>query len=179
MTFELRGYQANIIELLRREISQPKIAERKMRPILCLPTGSGKTVTFSHIADKAILKGSRVSVVCHRTELLQQAKKTMEQYGVDMGAVSFGMVQTYARSPHKIPEAELVIVDECHTGNFRRYLNLLAERSPDTQVIGATATPISASNKRPLWQSFDSVVSPVQISELIEDGYLSIPEYIK
>lgn len=176
---QLRPYQQKAIELLRTEISQQKVDGRRPRPILCLPTGAGKTVTFSNLTDQAILKGSRPGLVCHRTELVQQAQKTMREYGVDMKAVNFGMVQTYVRSPYKIPKMDVCIIDECHIGNFRRFIDLLIERNPSVQIIGATATPLAASNKKPLNQLFDSVISPVQIKDLIEDGYLSEPEYVK
>jgi superfamily II DNA or RNA helicase len=165
MSFNLRQYQTESIELLRKS---------GKRPILCLPTGAGKTVTFSHLAERAIEKGSKVHVVCHRKELIEQARDTMKAYGVPMHMVSFGMVQTYNRSPHKIPEAELTIIDECHIGDFRKFCD---EVTGKTFIIGATATPISANKKHPLNETFDSIVDPIQIPELIDQGFLSKPVY--
>lgn len=169
MKHQSRPYQTESAHLLR-----DAIRSGASRPILGMPTGSGKTFTFSFIAELALKKGSRVGVVCHRTELVEQARDTMEAYGLPVDQISFGMVQTYVRSPHKIPPMDLCIIDECHIGNFRRFIDLL----PDTvQVIGATATPVGASNKNPLNKVFDAVVYPVQIQELIEQGYLSRPVY--
>jgi len=165
MRFQLRPYQLNAIDQLRKA---------GKRPILCLPTGAGKTVTFSHLAESAIKKGNTVHVVCHRKELIEQARKTMKAYRIPMHLVKFGMVQTYVKSPHKIPPAALTIIDECHIGNFRKFCELVEGK---TFIIGATATPISASKKQPLNQTFDSIVCPVQIPELIDDGYLSKPIY--
>lgn len=169
MKFTLRPYQTKSADLLR-----DAIRKGKKRPILGLPTGAGKTVTFSFIAELAMNKNSRVGVVCHRTELIEQARDTMNAYGLPIQWITFGMVQTFVRSPHKIPNLDLVIIDECHIGNFRRFIDLLPE---SVQVIGATATPISASKKKPLNQTFDAVVYPVQISELIQKNYLSKPIY--
>jgi len=173
MIFTLRPYQKNTVSLLRDCILKNK-ATPKFSPIICLPTGAGKTVTFSYLAEQAQRKGSRVGIVCHRKELIHQAEKTMKAYGLNPLMLSFGMVQTYVRSPHKIPPMDICIIDEAHFGNFRRFVDLLPT---SVLVIGATATPIGASKKKPLNQVFSDVVCPVQISELIKDGYLSKPIY--
>ena len=171
MKFKLRPYQTESVNLLRDVIIK---SESRSIPILCLPTGAGKTVTFSSIAEAAQRKHKRVGIVCHRTELVEQARSTLIAYGLNPLLLTFGMVQTYARSPHKIPEMDVCIIDECHIGNFRKFIDLL----PDSvQVIGATATPVSSSNKNPLNKTFTDVVAPVQILELIKDGFLSKPVY--
>lgn len=170
MKFTLRPYQVESKSLLRKEI-----VSGAKRPILCLPTGAGKTVTFSDIIESANKKGNKALVAAHRTELVDQSKKTVQAYGLNPLMNYFGTVQTFVRSPHKIPkDISLCIVDECHIGNFRRFLDLLPE---NVQVIGATATPISASNKDPLRNAFDAVCSPVQIHDLIDEGFLSSPTY--
>lgn len=174
MKFTLRKYQNESANLLRDVLIKARATNRRALPILCLPTGAGKTVTFSDIAEKAQRKGSRVGVCCHRKELIEQAKETMQAYGINPLLVSYGMVQTFVKSPHKIPDVDLWIIDECHIGNFRRFVDLIPER---VQIIGATATPISATKKHPLREVFTDVVCPVQINELIEDGFLSRPTY--
>ena len=166
--FHLRPYQIKAVEQLRSEI-----INGSKRPILCLPTGAGKTVTFSYLAELAQKKLSKVGVVCHRIELIEQAKETMTAYGLNMHAISFGMVQTYARSPEKIPQMDLCIIDECHIGNFKKFIEIMEETQPMCKIIGATATPLSASKKQPLRNVFSSVIAPVQIPELIKNGYLS------
>lgn len=167
MKFNLRPYQVETLNLLRDEIKKGV-----KRPIICLPTGAGKTVTFSHLAEAVIQKGGSVLVVCHRKELVEQARKTMEAYGVDLLKVRFGMVQTFVRSPHKIPAHTVCIIDECHIANFRRFMDLL----PDyVTIVGATATPKSANKKHPLRKDFGGVVCPVQIKELVDNQYLAKP----
>lgn len=179
MKFVLRRYQSNAIGLIRDCIIKLtdkiyRLFGRKPRVILVIPTGGGKTVCFSSMAEQAQIKGSRVSVVAHRGELLDQAEETMKTYGINPLMINYGMVQTYVRSPHKIPEMDLCIIDECHIGNFRRFVDLLPNH---VQVIGVTATPLGSSKKMPLRETFDAVVCPVQISELIEKEYLSKPVY--
>lgn len=169
MKFKLRPYQEDTIEQLRQAFRNGS-----KRPILCLPTGAGKTVTFSQIADASTKKGNRVLVVCHRKELIEQARNTMMAYGVDLLRVRFEMVQTLARSPQKIPSCSVCIIDECHIGNFRKFVEMLP---PTVMIIGATATPISATKKKPLRNTFTSVIAPVQISDLVDQGYLAKPTH--
>jgi superfamily II DNA or RNA helicase len=169
MRFTLRPYQEEAIKMLR-----DSVISGKKRPILCLPTGAGKTVTFSHLADLAIRKGNKVMVLCHRRELISQARNTMYAYGVDVSMVYFEMVETLARKKSIPQDFKMCIIDECHTANFFKILDILPEH---VQVIGATATPISASNKNPLRNFFDEVVNPVSISDLIAQGSLSEPVY--
>lgn len=172
MKFNNRPYQGDAIKLLGEAIIKAK--PKRCIPILGMPTGAGKTVTFSMITERAQKKGRRVGVVCHRNILANQAKDTMHRYGLNPLMIYYGTVQTYVRSPHKIPEVDLWIIDECHIGNFRKFVDLIPE---NVQIVGATATPISASNKTPLRDTFTDVVYPVQISELIELGFLSSPVY--
>lgn len=174
MKFTLRPYQSESATLLRKVLIKARTTSSRSLPILCLPTGAGKTVTFSYIAEQAQKKGSRVGVLCHRTELIDQAKETMTAYGINPLMVYYGMVQTYVKSPHKIPDVDLWIIDECHIGNFRKFVDMIPDH---IQIIGATATPIGASKKKPLRDVFTDVVCPVQINELIEGGFLSRPRY--
>lgn len=168
MKFNLRPYQKQAIDLVKSEMQK-----KKNRVILCLPTGAGKTVTFSYLTELAQKKGSKVGVVCHRKELIDQAKSTMESYGLNMSDITFGMVQKYMRNKENIPKMDLCIIDECHIGNFKKFIDVMNEEQPMCKIIGATATPISSSNKNPLRNVFSTVVSPVQIADLIEDNYLS------
>jgi len=42
-------------------------------------------------------------------------------------------------------------------------------------VIGATATPYRDRGMRPLIEDYDTIIEPVTISSLIEQGYLAYP----
>ena len=53
--------------------------------ILVLPTGTGKTVVFAHIAADAVSKASRVLILAHREELIDQAVDKL-QTAVDVRA---------------------------------------------------------------------------------------------
>ena len=77
--FELRPYQA--------EAKQSILAawdEGHRKTLLVLPTGCGKTVVFSSVAENQVNKGHRVLIMAHRGELLDQAAdKLKEATGLD------------------------------------------------------------------------------------------------
>jgi superfamily II DNA or RNA helicase len=63
---------------------------------------------------------------------------------------------------------DLLVVDEAHIGNFRKVLEGF-----EGFVIGATATPVS---NPPLKDSYNTIVCPVGIEQLIKDNWLAVPK---
>ncbi|HEY8424388.1 MAG TPA: DEAD/DEAH box helicase family protein, partial [Limnochordales bacterium] len=61
----MRDYQQAAVEAVEREFRRGVT-----RQLIVLPTGTGKTVIFSHVAKR---RGGRTLVLAHRTELLDQA----------------------------------------------------------------------------------------------------------
>jgi len=61
----LRPYQHQLITEIR---GRYQLGDRSVLAVL--PTGGGKTVCFSYIAEQAAIKGNRVCVMVHRAELL-------------------------------------------------------------------------------------------------------------
>lgn len=165
----LRPYQITATDMVREQF-----ATDSHRPILCLPTGAGKTVSFAHICRLSQQRGKSVLIAAHRIEILTQAKNTLSRFLPNLNGINFSMVQSMQRSAKHIPPHDILICDECHIGNFR---NVLSSPLVSKYVLGVTATPISASNKNPLRDIFNSVVAPVQINDLIADGYLAEPIY--
>ena len=150
-----------------------------------MPTGSGKTFTFSDISKSVVEKGGDALILTDRIELLTQAGGALSRIGLEFGEIKsggkldltykchVGMVETFSRRARKYPELlekyKLVIIDECHKGNFRKVIKSF----PDTTyIIGATATPLSTSKADPLKNYFNDIVCPVDIPDLIKDGYL-------
>ena len=66
MTPTLRPYQAVAVQAIRLAF-----ANRRRSVLFVLPTGGGKTVVFSHIAEQAAAKGNRIGILVHRVELLE------------------------------------------------------------------------------------------------------------
>lgn len=159
--YQLYDYQLLAVNQLREKMRDHK------RVCLCLPTGGGKTIIFSDIANKAIEKGKRVMVCVHRTELKEQAEKTSKATVV--------MVETLNNQIKagkiNINEFDLIIIDEVHIGNFRKVLETY-----EGYVIGATATPVTINKLYPLCNLLNDIVIPISINELIDLGRLSNPK---
>ena len=106
----LRPYQQALVDQIRL---QYQLGHRKVLAVL--PTGAGKTVCFSHIAQAAAKKGNRICILVHRAELLDQASRSLSSMSVQHGliqanramdlsaAVQVASVQTLARRLHKLP----------------------------------------------------------------------------
>jgi superfamily II DNA or RNA helicase len=151
--------------------------------LLQLPTGGGKTVVFSSVAEDFILHGERVLVLAHRTELIDQAVAKLQaiaqcQVGViksgvgrnPAAPVQVASVQTLARSPHSCPPPDLVIIDEAHhatSGSYRKILGAF----PDAYQLGVTATPCRLDGKG-LNDLFDVLVAGPSVKELTAKGFL-------
>src|SRR3954463_3868685 len=67
----LRPYQSEAIQAV---LDSRRSGVRRM--LVCLPTGAGKTVIFSHLAQ---LARRQVLVLAHREELLSQAREKLQQ----------------------------------------------------------------------------------------------------
>ena len=65
---ELRPYQNEANDRIQEEW-----ASGVKKTLLVLPTGLGKTVTFSDLTKQLVSKGERVLIMAHRGELLDQA----------------------------------------------------------------------------------------------------------
>jgi DNA repair protein RadD len=82
----LRPYQQQLITDIRL---QYQLGKRSVLAVL--PTGGGKTVCFSHIAQAAARKGNRVCILVHRAELLDQASRALTAMGSMVAASASGI----------------------------------------------------------------------------------------
>lgn len=184
---KLRPYQADLIRQTAR-----KLTDRK-RVIMCAPTGSGKTIIFSKIIKRHLERDmfNRVLVLTHRTELFSQSVKAVVNTGTTVTELQAGMktershaecrclvamVETLKRRKlEKFGNFTLIIIDEAHRADF----NKIISHYDETYIIGATATPISASKKRPLKNYYNDIAISVGIQDLIANGYLATPRHYK
>jgi hypothetical protein len=175
---DLRPYQSEAVEAVRQ-----RFRERARKVLLICPTGGGKTVVFSHIALKAVEKGSRVVVIAHRRELVKQASDKLNAFGLEHGiiqagyrprphlAVQVASIQTLQARPASITRADLVVIDEAHHTTTRNgYAKVLA-RFPEARVLGVTATPWRLDGKG-LGDVFEAHVVARTPRELRDDGFL-------
>jgi superfamily II DNA or RNA helicase len=177
MTVTLRPYQQELVEGIRNSFR----AGRKAT-LAVLPTGGGKTVVFSHIAEQAAARGRRVCILVHRAELLEQASRAMP---IEHGLIAAGRsmdftkpvqvasVQTLARRLDKLPRDffNLIVIDEAHhttAGTWRKVLDWFSNAS----VLGVTATPIRADG-RGLGENYQEIVEGPSAQWLTDNGFLS------
>lgn len=178
---ELRDYQIEFVEGIRAAFA------RNRRVLGVSPTGSGKTVTFSYITQGAAAKGNRVMLVAHRSEIVDQISRSLDQFGVRHGRIQAGrpmieanchvaMIQTLANRVDRIPAPQLLIVDEAHHAVSKTYSKLL-EQWPNTKVLGVTATPerLDGVGLR-MW--FDEMVLGPTPLDLINAGHLAKYDYL-
>jgi superfamily II DNA or RNA helicase len=175
---ELRDYQKSTIDKLRQSLGAGK-----KRPVVQAPTGAGKTVIAAAIVRMARERGKSVIFTVPAISLIDQtverfAQNGILEVGVMQGAheltdrdqpVQVCSVQTLAR--RTIPEADLVIVDECHV-MFKLYDDWMRDVCwSDVPFIGLTATPWSKGMGAP--GRWDDLIISTTTSELIGLGSLS------
>jgi DNA repair protein RadD len=172
----LRPYQDRAIAELRASL-----ASGKKRPMLQLPTGSGKTLMSAHIVQGALGKGRRVAFVVPALSLIDQTVAAFEAEGISAIGVLQGIhertdwsqpaqvcsVQTLAR--RKKPNVDLAIIDEAHILH-KSLLKWMAElTTAGVPIIGLSATPWT----RGLGRQYDDLIIAATTAEVIRDGYLS------
>jgi superfamily II DNA or RNA helicase len=170
------------------------------RPASVLPTGAGKTVIFSHLAEEYLERnpGRRVLVLSHTDELVLQAAAKMRQVAPyrTVGIVKAERNEIHAqiisasvqslRSPGrraKLNNVGMIIVDECHHAVARTYRTILRhfgalppeEYTPDWMptclVAGFTATLVRG-DKEKLSDVWQDVAYRKDIAFMIRRGYL-------
>ncbi len=121
MNRALRPHQSQAIEMLKQSLRSGK-----RRPLVQAPTGFGKTLVAAAIIEGALAKGKRVIFTVPVLPLVEQTVEAFRNDGVrNIGViqgfhmmtdwslpVQIASVQTLQR--RKIPEADVVIIDECH-----------------------------------------------------------------
>ena len=174
----LRVYQQRAIADTRAAI-----ASGSRSPLLVLPTGGGKTIIFSAIAQSAAAKGNRVLILVHRRELIHQTSSKLAWVGLDHGIIAAGIppsdhavqiasVQTLARRLSRLDwQPTLIIIDEAHHATAGQWARIL-DHWPNAYRLGVTATPCRLDGCG-LRGTFDTMVLGPSVADLIFTGYLS------
>lgn len=191
MGLVLRPYQVRAIAQVRESI----LAGNK-RPLIVMPTGSGKSPVFAKIAQSVAENGKKVLFLVHRRNLVFQLEQTLVRHfdivpGIIMAGVKshldrqvqLASIQTYGRrldldelvyNPHFI-EGDVVLIDECHRAISKQFQEVI-KLYKDKIVIGCTATPVRFDG-RGLGEVFNALVDVIGIKELTKQGCLSPVRY--
>lgn len=183
--FKLRPYQEQAVKNIFSEWYDKK----RLKTLLVLATGLGKTIVFCNVISKCVDRGQRVLILAHRGELLDQASDKLKKTTgletalekakfscLDMpNKVVVGSVQTLQsekRLARFSPDYfDVIVVDEAHHCLSDGYQRVL-QHFPLAHVLGVTATP-DRGDKRNLGQYFESIAFEYSIAEGIREGYLS------
>ena len=159
------------------------------KTLLVLPTGTGKTIVFSAVAEEAVKRGDRVLILAHRGELLDQAADKLHKatglvsalekaessclgswYRVAVGSVQ--SLQRQSRLDRFSPDYfSTIIIDEAHhclSDGYQRVLSYFMS----AHVLGVTATP-DRGDMRNLGQYFETLAYEYTLPQAIRDGYLT------
>lgn len=179
----LRPYQQAARDSIHAQWEQGRL-----RTLLVLPTGTGKTIVFASVAADQVHAGDRVLILAHRGELLEQAADKLQRSTGLVSAVEkaestclnswfrvvVGSVQTLQRSARleRFPRDYFgtIIIDEAHhaiTDGYRRILDYFE----GAKVLGVTATP-DRGDMRNLGEVFDSLAYEYKLTDAIKEGYL-------
>jgi len=172
---QLRSYQ---VEAIKRTRESWAAGHRAI--LLVAPTGAGKTVIFSAIAESAATKGGQGLVMAHRTELIDQAAEKLRALGVDVGIIKAGVTprraavqvaSTQTLLGRDLPPASFVIVDEAHhyPREDTEWGSIVAAYKGAT-IFGFTATPERGDGAG--LEQFDDLIVVAQPRQLIDQGYL-------
>jgi superfamily II DNA or RNA helicase len=147
----LRPYQEDGVAGIRGAFRN-----KKRSVLFVLPTGAGKTFTFSYIANSAAQKGNGVIIVVHRKELLLQASAALRSLGVDHGLISphftpashklvqVASIDTLMIRVKKTPSKykfKLLVFDEAHHVTSENKWGKAWELLGCPTTLGVTATP--------------------------------------
>jgi superfamily II DNA or RNA helicase len=178
MLISLRPYQNEGIRAIF-DAWNPR-TQNLMNVLFQMPTGTGKTTVFSEIVRRARLKGKKVLIVVHRKELVEQIAERLSHFQVAVGIISgtiqpdvekevqVATIQTLSKRDY--PQADIVIIDECHHAKAATYKKLW-EIYPEARFLGVTATPIRMSGEG-FSDLFDTLISTGQLSDFVKAGYL-------
>lgn len=201
MRAQLRPYQLEGVNGIRAQF-----AAGARSVLYVLPTGGGKTYTYSYIAEHAGARGNRVLILEHRKELIRQASLSLatldvhhqivapadkiaairraqvERVGwplIERDAhVAIASVQTLGRRMEWLADfaPRLVIVDEAHHAVAGTWARII-EACPQACLLGVTATPVRHDG-RGLGDVFQRMVLGPSMRELIAQGALVPPRVV-
>lgn len=153
-------------QITLRDYQKYCIDKATNKSIVCLPTGTGKSVVIAEIYQKHL--DLNPCVVVPTLELKIQLTRSLKAFGInDPKVYCFKSAHKYAHSH------ELFLHDECHHTAAKTWSKI----GTHGQHIGFTATPCRLDGQ-PL-PFFDTIIEPYPVSYYFDNGYLETPtEYI-
>ena len=180
--YQETAYQAAIFDL-----------SKKIRTLLVMASGLGKTIVAAFLAKFYIEQGQKVLFLCHDTGILKQAlcefRKVLgestilktffgleKDWEADKATVVFASFQTFSRGNPFLPnEFDFIVVDESHHGQAPTYKEVIDYFHPQ-RLIGLTATP-DRMDLKDIREIFGDEVIDFSLEQAIAFGWLTPVEY--
>lgn len=185
---QLRNYQNEAVDSMARALSDTG------RAFAVMATGLGKTVVMSelihHFIQESRLPHGRALVLAHTRDLVNQLHMSFMEHmprwvqlnqmsdgevPSDWDGVTFATIQSVVSRLDRIPDVDLIAVDEAHHAGAESFQTVFDRLEP-TFRVGVTATP---------WRGdgfpLDSLMGPpvfqLGIVDGMQQGYLSDVDY--
>ena len=195
MAIILRDYQKAASD---KAVAFFKDKNKKSNGVMVLPTGAGKSIVIADIAHRL---NDYVLIFCPSREILEQNFKKLCSYGIldcsiysasfnskEISRITFATIGSVKSHPELFAHFKNIIVDECHLVNPIEGLYKDFFDAVKCKVLGLTATPYRLSSSRDFGSMlkfitrtkphvFSEVIYHVQVSTLLDMGYLSKVNY--
>ena len=195
MAIILRDYQKAASD---KAVAFFKDRNKKSNGVMVLPTGAGKSIVIADIAHRL---NDYVLIFCPSREIVEQNFKKLCSYGIldcsiysasfnskEISRITFATIGSVKSHPELFAHFKNIIVDECHLvnpieGMYKDFFDAVK-----CKVLGLTATPYRLSSSRDFGSMlkfitrtkphvFSEVIYHVQVSTLLDMGYLSKVNY--
>ena len=195
MAIRLRDYQKAASD---KAVAFFKDKNKKSNGVMVLPTGAGKSIVIADIAHRL---NDYVLIFCPSREIVEQNFKKLCSYGIldcsiysasfnskEISRITFATIGSVKSHPELFAHFKNIIVDECHLvnpieGMYKDFFDAVK-----CKVLGLTATPYRLSSSRDFGSMlkfitrtkphvFSEVIYHVQVSTLLDMGYLSKVNY--
>ena len=195
MAIILRDYQKAASD---KAVAFFKDKNKKSNGVMVLPTGAGKSIVIADIAHRL---NDYVLIFCPSREIVEQNFKKLCSYGIldcsiysasfnskEISRITFATIGSVKSHPELFAHFKNIIVDECHLvnpieGMYKDFFDAVK-----CKVLGLTATPYRLSSSRDFGSMlkfitrtkphvFSEVIYHVQVSTLLDMGYLSKVNY--
>lgn len=171
------------------------LADGKERPLVVLPTGTGKSLVQASLIKRIIEEYPYVRVICatHSKELVKQNYDEIKAVWPDcpVGIYSAGLnrkdknaqvlfcgIQSVYNKAPIIGHADIIIADECHSISRKsdtmwgKFFSDYKEINKNIQIIGLSATPYRLDTGNLVPHTFYGVAYDYPVIDAIEEGYL-------
>lgn len=187
---KLRHYQQSAIDCTLQWF-----ADGKERPIVVLPTGTGKSLVQAGLVQNILSEYPyvRIALATHSQELVQQNHDEILEIWPECpaGIYSSGLkrkdahkqilfcgIQSVYAKAFELGHIDLIIVDEAHTisrkseSMWGKFFADAKNVNPNVQIIGLTATDYRLDSGNLVPHTFNGVAYEYSVIDAIKEGYL-------